>query len=99
MINPMTVLNNLRRPKILIQAARLGMANYNREEDLRFIMRTSATPAPNQAIETLLDREKNLETSRKDGKAEYSVHEHIRVLTAILAEARLPQLIRKNQTV
>jgi hypothetical protein len=99
MIDTHTVLSALRRPKILIRAAKLGMANYNRDQDLRFIARLSSTPPEGAAIETLLSRENDLEESRKHGRAEYSIQEHIRVLTALLAEARLPQLLRKHLSI
>lgn len=96
MINTQTILSSLKRPKILINAARLGMADYNRDADLRFIVKTSTTPDHDAAIETLLARENELESNRKDGNAGYSVHEHIRVLAALLAEARLPFFSQKR---
>ena len=92
MLNTHRILSALRRPKILIRAARLGLADYNRDADLRYIARTQKTPRPEEALETLISQEMDLETSRKDGDARYSVHQHIRVLTALLAEARLPGL-------
>ena len=85
-----TLLENLRRPKILIRAARLQSADYNRETDLRFIVRTRKTPPPHEAMAHLLDREGGLEEARVSGEAGYNPHEHIRVLGALLAEARLP---------
>ncbi|MBR9863772.1 DUF6477 family protein [Neptunicoccus cionae] len=84
------ILSNLRRPKILISAARLGLAHYRRDADLRFITGTSRTPTREFAIETLLRREALLETDRRDGAAGYSIQKHIRVLTALLGEFRLP---------
>ncbi len=33
--HPLAVLSRLRRPKLLIRAARFGLADYNRERDLR----------------------------------------------------------------
>lgn len=96
MLDTHQILNNLRRPKILIRAARLGMAGYKREADLRFITRTTKTPPRDAAIETLLFRESELETNRTAGTAGYSVQEHIRVLTALLAEIRLPGLVTKS---
>ena len=92
MLNTHTLLSALRRPKILIRAARLGLADYNRDADLRFIARTKTTPRAGDALKTLISQENELEVSRKEGDARYSVHQHIRVLTALLAEARLPGL-------
>lgn len=95
MTNIHATLSKLRRPKILINAARLGMADYDRNVDLRFIVRSDRTPSHGDAIETLLAREGDLESGRKSGTADYSIQEHIRVLTALLAEVRLPGITRK----
>lgn len=96
MINAYSLLSSLTRPKILINAARLGMVDYDRDADLRFIVKTSRTPDHDEAIETLLTREGELEDNRKNAQASYSVHEHIRVLTALLSEVRLPSFSRKG---
>ncbi|WP_069299394.1 DUF6477 family protein [Neptunicoccus sediminis] len=84
------ILSNLRRPKILISAARLGLAHYRRDADLRSITGSNRTPDRAFAIETLLRHEALLESERKDGAASYSIQKHIRVLTALLGEFRLP---------
>lgn len=96
MINAHSILSSLKRPKILINAARLGMADYDRDADLRFIAKTSQTPSHETALETLLTREGELEDNRKNAQESYSVHDHIRVLTALLAEVRLPMFARKQ---
>lgn len=83
-----TILATLRRPKILIRAARAGVADYRRERDLRRLLRRSAG-APATAISTLLDEEHRLEATRTSGEATYNLQRHVAVLTAILAEARL----------
>lgn len=84
------LLATLRRPKILIRAARLGLAYYDREADLRHVIRAQRTPTRDRALEQLLIREETLEGARTTGGAGYSVQEHVRVLTALLCEARLP---------
>lgn len=91
MLNAHSILRSMRRPKVLIRAARMGLSNYCRDTDLRFIARTNRTPALGAALDGLLCREGALEESRVKGEAHYSVHEHIRVLTALLAEARVPK--------
>jgi hypothetical protein len=82
-----TVLAALRRPKILIRAARAGVADYRRERDLKRLLRQAA--APTQALTSLLDEEGRLEATRTAGEATYNLQRHVAVLTAILAEARL----------
>jgi hypothetical protein len=84
-----TVLNALRRPKILIRAARAGVVDYRRDRDLKRILRVSRSAAPQQAIGSLLLEESRLEATRAAGEATYSIQRHVAVLTAILAEARL----------
>lgn len=84
-----TVLNALRRPKILIRAARCGVVDYRRERDLKRLLRETRSTAPAQAIGSLLAEEKRLEAIRTAGEATYSIQRHVAVLTAILAEARL----------
>lgn len=84
-----TVLNALRRPKILVRAARAGIVDYRRDRDLKRLLRQPRGPAPAQAIGTLLAEEHRLEANRTAGEATYSIQRHVAVLTAILAEARL----------
>lgn len=90
-----TLLSELRRPRLLIRAARLGQSDYRRERDLRRLIETPVSPEG--ALPRLLSVEERLEETRKKGDAAYSVARHIEVLIALLAEARLiprkPRLI------
>ena len=90
MFNIHELLKQLRRPKILVRAAKLALPEYNRDVDLRRITRMARTPTIAVALDKLLQQEDSLESARVSGKAAYDVHRHIQVLTAILAEARLP---------
>jgi hypothetical protein len=83
-----TVLDALRRPKILIRAARAGVADYRRDRDLKRLLRLGRNAAPSHALGSLLDEERRLETIRAAGDATYSIQRHVAILTAILAEAR-----------
>lgn len=83
------VLAALRRPKILVRAARAGVAEYRRDRDLKRILRLPRAAAPRRAIDHLLAEESRLEETRAAGEATYSIQRHVAVLTAILAEARL----------
>ena len=84
-----TILAALRRPKILVRAARAGVVDYRRERDLKRILRLSRAAAPRHALDHLLAEELRLEDIRAAGEATYSIQRHVAVLTAILAEARL----------
>lgn len=79
----------IRRPRLLIRAARFGQAEYNRKRDLTRLMRTSDLPAPEAALARLMAEERVLEESRRAGAAEYSFLRHIDVLIALMGESRL----------
>lgn len=81
------LLANLRRPKLLIRAARHGLADYRRERDLRRLI--DAQPSPDRALPRLLCEEEQLEATRRAGDAAYSVSRHIELLIALMAEVRL----------
>lgn len=84
-----SLLAELRRPRLLIRAARLGMGDYNRARDLRRLVHSSETIAPERAVEILMLAEAELEDTRRTGAAHYSLARHIDVLIALLAESRL----------
>jgi len=77
----------LRRPRLLMHAARFGLGDYRRERDLRRLLRSSGSPE--ETVPSLLSVEEELEATRQAGDASYSVARHIEVLIALLAEARL----------
>ena len=79
----------LRRPRLLVRAARLGVADYNRERDLRRLMRVQAAPAPGRAVAELIEVESHLESTRRAGDASYSALRHVEILIALMAEVRL----------
>ncbi len=78
----------LRRPRLLIQAARIGLGEYNRCRVLKKLSKSSITPAPHNAVQALLPVEESLEDARRSGDASYSPSRHVEVFTALLAEAR-----------
>lgn len=80
-------LADLRRPQLLIRAARCGLAGYRRDRDLRRLL--DAQPSPDRAVRRLLSEEATLEATRQTGEAGYSVLRHIEVLIALMAEVRL----------
>jgi hypothetical protein len=82
-----SILENLRRPRLLMQAARLGLAEYRRDRDLRRLVNCGLSPE--ETVPKLISEEEQLETTRLSGDAAYSVTRHIEVLIALLAEARL----------
>lgn len=83
------LLSNLRRPRLLIRAARYGISDYRRDRDLRRLIDTTTMPSPDRALPRLLSEEERLEHTRQTGEASYSLTRHIEVLIAVMAEARL----------
>ena len=88
------MLANLRRPRLLMHAARFGLGDYRRERDLRRLVDAGASP--DQTLPRLLSAEEKLEATRVAGDASYSAARHIDVLIALLAEA---QLLRRGGVV
>lgn len=83
------VLKDLRRPQLLIRAARHGLCDYRRDRDLRRLMRLSTLPSPDRALGALVAEEAEIERNRQSGDARYSVARHIEILIALMAEFRL----------
>lgn len=82
-----SLLAELRRPRMLIRAARFGMQEYRRDRDLR---RLGAPLAPmERSVSRLFQDEEDLEQTRRAGDACYCVARHIEVLIALMAEVRL----------
>lgn len=89
MNDPIKFVKALRRPNLLIRAARFGLADYNRARALRKFTRSSVAPNPLRALSSLLGLEASLEEARRSGDASYSVARHVEVLIALMAETRL----------
>jgi hypothetical protein len=84
-----TVLANLRRPRLLVRAARHGIQDYRRERDLRRLIDATSPPSPEAALARLFDAEERAEETRLAGGAGYSITRHVELLIAMMAEARL----------
>ncbi|MBS9716279.1 DUF6477 family protein [Pseudohalocynthiibacter aestuariivivens] len=85
----MKILKSLRRPGLLMRAARLGSADYRRERDLRRVLKSRNLPMPETAISNLLSEEDILEEKRKTGDADYSITRHVDIMIALVSEASL----------
>lgn len=84
-----TALVALRRPRILIGAARFGVAQYDRKAVLRRIF-GEAIPVPGElSLRRLLEYEAAMDAARKNALGSYAIADHIDALAAIMAESRL----------
>jgi hypothetical protein len=85
-------LADIRRPKILIRAARAGVTDYQRDRDLKRLLRLNKAARAELSIGTLIAEENRLEIKRTSGEATYSIQRHVAILTALIAEARKPHV-------
>lgn len=85
----LSMMNRLRRPRLLIRAARLGAQDYDRDRHLRRLLGHGAPQRHGEALIHLMDVEKVLNGQRRAGDAAYSLTRHVDVMIAMLAEARL----------
>jgi hypothetical protein len=82
-------LPRLRRPRLLARAARAGMAIYRRERDLTGVLKDRAG---RNLVDALTEAEAACEALRRADSPAYSVARHVKLLTALLAEARIAAL-------
>lgn len=83
-----TLLGALRRPRLLVRAARHGAADYRREAHLLRLLGAPFPARQGAVILQLMDLEAALDAGRRGRVASYSVARHIEVLAALIGEAR-----------
>mgnify|MGYP001027722072 CR=1 FL=1 len=83
MHNVVNELNNLRRPKLLIRAARAGMAEYRKSGKPGALPQCQSTQ---KTVDVLLQKEALLNGERLEQNAAYSVRKHIQILSALMVE-------------
>lgn len=80
-------LADLRRPGLLMRAARYGLAHYRRGRQVKRLL--AGETRLDCTVSRLFEAEASLEETRRRGDAAYSIAAHIEVLVALLAESRL----------
>ncbi len=85
----LTMLDTLRRPRLLIQAARIGAAEYRRDIHLRRHLGPRRLPRSGEALMQLMEIEAQLDQRRKAGEATYCATDHVDILIVMMGEARL----------
>lgn len=86
-----SLLNSLRRPGLLIRAARHGAAEYRRDVHLPRHLGYRKLPRSGPALVRLMEIEEDMNTRRRAGDASYSLERHVDVLIALMGEAHLFQ--------
>ncbi|MEH7826943.1 DUF6477 family protein [Gemmobacter denitrificans] len=84
-----TLLADLKRPRLLLRAARLGLMDYCRERDLKRLLKSDPPAGPEKTLRRLMQEEEQLEATRRKGDASYSISRHVDILIALLAELHL----------
>jgi len=84
-----SLLHALKRPKLLIKAARIGAKKYRRKYHLKALVAAQKGKDNEAFLKALLEQENDLEWDRQSGSAEYNVRKHITLLSALIAEAKL----------
>ena len=80
----------IRRPALLIRAARHALGGYCRQRDLARLMPGNPPgSAPAAVLPRILAAEAEVETARRSGIGHYNPAHHIALLAAIMGEARL----------
>lgn len=82
-------LNEIHRPRLLIQAARIGAATYRRDLHLRRLFEGGSIPLNAEALTRLMDMESQLNEDRMQNAASYCAADHVDLLIAMMGEARL----------
>ena len=85
----LTRLTALRRPRLLIRAARIGAEDYRRDLHLPRVLGYGRLPRSSAALMRLLETEALMNQQRKEQDAAYSLIKHIDVLIAMMGEARI----------
>jgi len=85
----MSMLNSVRRPRLLIRAARYGAQDYRRDRHLQRLLGYGALPRPAAALLRLMELERTLNDQRQDDDAGYSLTYHVDVLIAVMGETQL----------
>ncbi|WP_339107310.1 DUF6477 family protein [Thioclava sp. GXIMD4216] len=80
---------DIRRPRLLLQAARYSAKHYRRDRDLRRISGITPLGSSGDVLKTLLAQEAELDALRRVSPLQagrYSIARHIDLLAAILCE-------------
>ena len=85
----MTQITTLRRPRLLIRAARIGTQTYRRDARLPRLLGYGVALRVGPTVIRLMTLEAEMNEKRESGDAGYSIAAHVDLLTAIMGEYQL----------
>lgn len=88
MLDIQTCFKTIRRPKLLMQAARHNLQRYDRSRHLARLLHIGSVHklGPTETLLRLMEEERSQNEQREQKMAGYEISHHILVLTAILFE-------------
>lgn len=92
----LSMLQALRRPPLLMRAARIGADDYRRAAHLPRLLGYGVLPRHGSALLKLMEIESAINAQRMSGDTSYNLVKHVDVLIAMVGEARV--LMRTAQT-
>jgi hypothetical protein len=85
----LSMIDRLKRPALLIRAARHGADTYDRARHLQRLMGYGQVPRTGDALLRLMQDEASINEKRITGDAGYSVVRHLDLLIAMVGESRV----------
>ncbi len=95
----LSMLNAMRRPRLLMRAARIGAEDYRRTAHLPRLLGYGNLPRHGAALIRLVEIEGELNAQRIGDDSAYNLLRHIDVLIAIVGEARILRAAKPSQPV
>ncbi len=83
-----SMVNGLKRPKLLTRAARIGLQDYRRGPALKRLLGYNHPTGTAPLVMALMELEGDVNAQRIEGAATYSPQEHVEVMIALIAEAQ-----------
>ena len=85
----LTQLSELRRPRLLIRAARIAAQDYRRDARLPRLLGYGIVPRSGSAVVRLMALEAEVNEKRETGDASYNIAGHVELLTALMGESQI----------